>query len=220
MTFPGSLDDRDALRAVALAGADAVPLWHGDADLQGVDAVVLPGGFSYGDYLRGGAIARFSPVVGEIVPRAGHGHAGARHLQRLPGALRGAPAARARWSATPACASSAATRRSRSSPPPTALDRRVRRRPADHDPGQARRGPVRRRRRRRSTSSRRTAGSSSGTSAATRTAPSTTSPGSPTTAGNVVGLMPHPEHAIDALTGPSADGLTMFTSVLQALVAA
>ncbi len=70
VTFPGSLDDVDARRAVRLAGADAVPLWHGDHDLRGVDAVVLPGGFSYGDYLRCGAIARFAPVMGEIIDRA------------------------------------------------------------------------------------------------------------------------------------------------------
>ena len=63
VTFPGSLDDRDAQRAVRLAGATPVALWHADADLRGVDAVVLPGGFSYGDYLRTGAIARFSPVM-------------------------------------------------------------------------------------------------------------------------------------------------------------
>ncbi len=63
VTFPGSLDDQDAARAVRIAGAEAVSLWHGDADLKGVDAVVLPGGFSYGDYLRCGAIARFAPVM-------------------------------------------------------------------------------------------------------------------------------------------------------------
>ena len=73
VTFPGSLDDRDALRAVTLAGAQAVPLWHADSDLHGVDAVVLPGGFSYGDYLRAGAIARFSPVVAELVEAAHDG---------------------------------------------------------------------------------------------------------------------------------------------------
>ena len=67
VTFPGSLDDRDAARAVRAAGAEAVPLWHADPDLHGVDAVVLPGGFSYGDYLRCGAIARFAPVM-----RVGH----------------------------------------------------------------------------------------------------------------------------------------------------
>ena len=73
VTFPGSLDDGDARRAVRFAGADAVALWHGDADLHGVDAVVLPGGFSYGDYLRCGAIARFSPVMASIIDAA---HAG------------------------------------------------------------------------------------------------------------------------------------------------
>ncbi|MEE6271747.1 phosphoribosylformylglycinamidine synthase subunit PurQ [Georgenia wangjunii] len=70
VTFPGSLDDRDAQRAVRLAGGEPVALWHGDADLQGVDAVILPGGFSYGDYLRCGAIARFSPVMTSVVEAA------------------------------------------------------------------------------------------------------------------------------------------------------
>ncbi len=70
VTFPGSLDDRDAARAIRAAGGEAVPLWHGDADLHGVDAVVLPGGFSYGDYLRCGAIARFAPVMDVLVPAA------------------------------------------------------------------------------------------------------------------------------------------------------
>jgi phosphoribosylformylglycinamidine synthase I len=64
--FPGSCDDRDALRALALVGAEPVALWHADADLRGVDAVVLPGGFSYGDYLRTGALARFAPVMGPL----------------------------------------------------------------------------------------------------------------------------------------------------------
>lgn len=73
VTFPGTLDDRDAARAVRLAGAEPVALWHADADLRGVDAVVLPGGFSYGDYLRAGAISRFAPVMGEIIDAAGRG---------------------------------------------------------------------------------------------------------------------------------------------------
>ena len=73
VTFPGSLDDVDARRAVALAGGEAVALWHAEHDLRGVDAVVLPGGFSYGDYLRCGAISRFSPVMSEIVDAAGRG---------------------------------------------------------------------------------------------------------------------------------------------------
>ena len=70
VTFPGSLDDVDARRAVRLAGGEPVALWHGDHDLQGVDAVILPGGFSYGDYLRCGAIARFAPVMTEVVAAA------------------------------------------------------------------------------------------------------------------------------------------------------
>src|SRR5437870_1689832 len=70
ITFPGSLDDRDALDAVSTMGGEGVSLWHGDADLLGVDAVILPGGFSYGDYLRCGAIARFAPVMDALIPAA------------------------------------------------------------------------------------------------------------------------------------------------------
>ena len=70
VTFPGSLDEVDAQRAVTIGGHEAVALWHGDHDLRGVDAVVLPGGFSYGDYLRCGAISRFAPVMTEVVAGA------------------------------------------------------------------------------------------------------------------------------------------------------
>ena len=73
VTFPGSLDDRDAQRAVRLAGAEPVALWHGDHDLAGVDAIVLPGGFSYGDYLRCGAIAARSPIMSEVIDAANAG---------------------------------------------------------------------------------------------------------------------------------------------------
>ncbi|WP_026551628.1 phosphoribosylformylglycinamidine synthase subunit PurQ [Arthrobacter sp. H20] len=73
VTFPGSLDDRDAARAVRLAGGISVPLWHGEHDLQGVDAVVVPGGFSYGDYLRAGAISRFAPLMEQITMAASGG---------------------------------------------------------------------------------------------------------------------------------------------------
>jgi phosphoribosylformylglycinamidine synthase len=73
VTFPGSLDDRDALRAVRLAGGTPVPLWHGSIDLEGVDALILPGGFSYGDYLRCGAIAAHSPIMTEIIDQAHRG---------------------------------------------------------------------------------------------------------------------------------------------------
>ena len=73
ITFPGSLDDRDAQRAIRLVGATPVALWHGDHSLEGVDAVVLPGGFSYGDYLRAGAIASHAPIMAEVIEAAGRG---------------------------------------------------------------------------------------------------------------------------------------------------
>ena len=83
VTFPGSLDDRDATRAVRAAGGTPVALWHGDAELHAVDAVVLPGGFAYGDYLRCGAIARFAPVMDEIIRLAGDPEATAPGLPVL-----------------------------------------------------------------------------------------------------------------------------------------
>ncbi|MGW2330554.1 phosphoribosylformylglycinamidine synthase subunit PurQ [Streptomyces sp. NPDC001700] len=70
VTFPGTLDDRDTQRAVRIAGLEPVPLWHRDKGLQQVDAVILPGGFSYGDYLRAGAISRFSPVMETVIAQA------------------------------------------------------------------------------------------------------------------------------------------------------
>ncbi len=73
ITFPGSLDDRDAQRAIRVAGAEPVALWHGSHDLEGVDALVLPGGFSYGDYLRAGAIAALAPIMSEVKDAAGRG---------------------------------------------------------------------------------------------------------------------------------------------------
>ena len=73
ITFPGSLDDRDAQRAVRLIGAEPVALWHADHDIQDVDAIILPGGFSYGDYLRPGAIAALAPIMTEVIDAAGKG---------------------------------------------------------------------------------------------------------------------------------------------------
>ena len=73
ITFPGTLDDVDAARAVKAVGGEAVSLWHADPDLKGVDAVIVPGGFSYGDYLRCGAIAKFAPVMTSVVEAAGKG---------------------------------------------------------------------------------------------------------------------------------------------------
>lgn len=73
VVFPGSNCDRDAIHAARLAGAQAEPLWHEDPDLHGADAVILPGGFAYGDYLRAGALARFSPIMGSVREHAERG---------------------------------------------------------------------------------------------------------------------------------------------------
>ena len=94
VVFPGSNCDRDALHAATLAGADAELLWHETADLHGADAVILPGGFAHGDYLRAGAIARFSPIMGAVREHAAARRPRAGHLQRLPGADRSRAAAR------------------------------------------------------------------------------------------------------------------------------
>ena len=203
MTFPGSLDDRDALRAVTLAGAQAVPLWHADADLQGVDAVVLPGGFSYGDYLRAGAIARFSPVVAALVEAARDGLPvlgicnGFQVLCEaglLPGALTRNAGLRfvcrdqqltVENTATFWTAGYAAGR--------------------DHrHPGQARRRPLRRRLRPPSPSWKPAVRSSSATRAAIPNGSLDDIAGVCSADGRVVGLMPHPEHAIEELTGPGS----------------
>ena len=85
VTFPGSNDDGDAMLALESLGATAVAAWHADEDLpSGTTGVVLPGGFSYGDYLRCGAIARFAPIMGAVAEFARDGGPGARDLQRLP----------------------------------------------------------------------------------------------------------------------------------------
>ena len=218
VTFPGSLDDRDAARAVRAAGAAAVSLWHGDASLHGVDAVVLPGGFSYGDYLRGGAIARFSPIVSEVVAgaKAGmpvlgicNGFQVLCEAHLLPGAL--VRNAGLRFVCRDQVlrvdnASTAWTNQYQDG------ERIVI--PVKHGEGRyvadaetldelERTGRV---------VVRYADGNPNG--ALNDIA------GICNEAGNVVGLMPHPEHAIEELTGPSEDGLAMFTSVLHALVVA
>ncbi len=71
--FPGSCDERDAVHALRLVGGEPELLWHADADLRGVDAVVVPGGFTYGDYLRAGALARFAPIMGAVAQFAAEG---------------------------------------------------------------------------------------------------------------------------------------------------
>jgi phosphoribosylformylglycinamidine synthase subunit PurQ / glutaminase len=218
VTFPGSLDDRDALRAARAAGAEPVPLWHGDRDLRGVDAVILPGGFSYGDYLRAGAIARFAPVMAEVVGAAGgglpvlgicNGFQVLCEAGLLPGALiRNAGLhfvcrdQRLRVeSADTAWTSEYATGAEIVVPVKNGEGRYV----ADErtlDDLEAT-GRV---------AFRYVGGNPNG---ALRDIA-----GIRNEAGNVVGLMPHPEHAIDPLTGPSADGLGIFVSVLKSFAAA
>jgi phosphoribosylformylglycinamidine synthase subunit PurQ / glutaminase len=218
VTFPGSLDDHDARRAVRLAGGRAVPLWHGDADLDGVDAVVLPGGFSYGDYLRCGAIARFAPVMTELIPaaRAGlpvlgicNGFQILCEAHLLPGALtRNAGLrfvtrdirirvenAQSAWTSQYS-AGQELTVVLKSGEGAYVADEAVL---ADL----AARAQI---------LARYAGGNPNGSVSDIA--------GVVNEAGNVAGLMPHPEHAVDALTGPSADGLGFFASVLRSVVPA
>jgi phosphoribosylformylglycinamidine synthase subunit PurQ / glutaminase len=217
ITFPGTLDDVDAARAARRVGAEAVGLWHADADLKGVDAVVVPGGFSYGDYLRAGAIARFAPVMAEVVGAAGRGMPvlgicnGFQVLCEaglLPGALtRNAGlhfVCRDVWLRV-ASISTAWTSRFEADadllvPLKSGEGRYVA--PAevlDELEGEGR--VVFRYHDNPNGSLHDIAGISSAN-------------------GRVVGLMPHPEHAIEALTGPSDDGLGLFFSALDAVLAA
>ncbi|TDD79741.1 phosphoribosylformylglycinamidine synthase subunit PurQ [Actinomadura darangshiensis] len=218
ITFPGSLDDKDAARAVRLAGAEPVALWHGDHDLQGVDAVVLPGGFSYGDYLRAGAIARFAPLMTELVAAAGDGLPvlgicnGFQVLcesHLLPGAL--LPNAGLHF---------------------VCRDQRLRVENADtawtseYSEGQEVVIPVKNRDGR-YTADRETLIELADSGRIVARYLDLNPNGSLddiagicNEAGNVVGLMPHPEHAVESLTGPSTDGLGFFSSIVNRLVSA
>jgi phosphoribosylformylglycinamidine synthase len=216
VTFPGSLDDVDAQRAVRIAGAEPVALWHGDADLRGVDAVVLPGGFSYGDYLRCGAIARFAPVMTEVIAAARSGMPvlgicnGFQILceaHLLPGALIRNDHRRF------VCRD----QRLRIESTATAWT-------SDYAPGQEIVIPLK--------------NGEGGYVADDATLDRLEGDGRVVArylgadpngslraiagiandGGNVVGLMPHPEHAVEPLCGPGTGGLGFFTSVLRALV--
>jgi phosphoribosylformylglycinamidine synthase len=217
ITFPGTLDDVDAARAVRLVGAQPVDLWHADADLKRVDAVVVPGGFSYGDYLRAGAIARFAPVMGEVIAAAGRGMPvlgicnGFQVLCEaglLPGALtRNAGlhfVCRDVWLQVASSGTAWTTRYQPGAdlliPLKSGEGRYVAAQPVlDKLEGDAR--VVVRYRDNPNGSMNDIAGICS----ANR---------------RVVGLMPHPEHATEPLTGPSDDGLGVFYSALDAVLAA
>ena len=217
ITFPGTLDDTDAARAVRYAGGEPVTLWHKDADLRGVDAVVVPGGFSYGDYLRAGAIARFAPVMTEVVAAAHRGMPvlgicnGFQILCEaglLPGALLRNGGLhfvcrdqKLRVERTDTAWTSGYTDRAEIVVPVKNMDGRysAAKSTVDELEGEGRvvfryldvnpNGSL---------------SDIAGISSAD---------------GRIVGLMPHPEHAIDPLTGPGADGLAMFRSVLGAVLA-
>ncbi len=218
VTFPGSLDDRDAARAVRIAGAESVALWHGDADLHGVDAVILPGGFSYGDYLRCGAIARFSPVMESIIAAAENGLPvlgicnGFQVLcesHLLPGALI------RNDSRTFVCIDQRLTienNRTAWTTDYTADEQIVV--PLKNGEGAfvADESTLDELESQGRVVARYVGTNPNGSYRAIA--------GITNEAGNVVGLMPHPEHAVEALTGPTEDGLGFFTSVLAALVTA
>jgi phosphoribosylformylglycinamidine synthase I len=218
ITFPGSLDDVDAARAVRLAGGEPVSLWHAEHDLKDVDAVVLPGGFSYGDYLRAGAIAARSPLMRDVVAAAGNGLPvlgicnGFQVLCEaglLPGAL---------------------TRNShlhfRNRDQQLLVERADTAWTSSYHAGQRIVVPVKNGEGRYVAADadldrlegegrvvvRYAGGNPNGSS---RDIAGITSAD-----GRVVGLMPHPEHAVEDLTGPSTDGLGFFTSVLAQVVSA
>lgn len=215
ITFPGTLDDVDAARAVRLAGGEAVSLWHADADLKSVDAVVVPGGFSYGDYLRAGAIASFAPVMRSVVDAAAKGLPvlgicnGFQVLCEsglLPGALTRNEGlhfiCRDVWLQVSSNSTAWTTRYEQDADLLVPLKSGEGRYVAstqvlDELEGEGR--VVFRYRENLNGSMRGIAGVSSAN-------------------GRVVGLMPHPEHATEPLTGPSDDGLGLFYSALDAVL--
>lgn len=216
VTFPGTLDDQDAARAVRLVGAEPVPLWHADHDLKGVDAVFLPGGFSYGDYLRCGAISRFAPLMDELVPaaRAGlpvlgtcNGFQILCEARLLPGAL---------------------TRNA--SLHYICRDQRIKVESTDtawtnaFTPGQELLLPIKHAEGRYVAAPETIAELEANGQVVFRYMGNPNGSiddiaGIRNEAGNIVGLMPHPEHAVEDLVGaPSTDGMGFFTSILQKLV--
>ena len=216
VTFPGSLDDSSALRAIRLAGGTPVPLFHASDDLKEVQAVVLPGGFSYGDYLRCGAISRFAPIMSSIIIAAEHGFPvlgicnGFQILcesHLLPGALTRNQGLHF------VCTDQPLTVENNSTPWTSGYtkgDRLVI--PIKNGEGSFQ-------------ASAETLHELESEGRVVLRYADTNPNGSKNdiagitnARGNVVGVMPHPEQAIESLTGPSTDGLTFFTSVLHSLV--
>jgi phosphoribosylformylglycinamidine synthase I len=213
VTFPGTLDDSDARRAVQIAGGVAVPLWHADADLHGVDAVVLPGGFSYGDYLRCGAISRFAPVMDALVPAARgglpvlgicNGFQVLCESHLLPGALVRNDHRKFNCKDQVLRVENAATAWTsdytegeeitivlKNGEGGFVADERT----LDELEGEGR------------VAFRYVGDNPNGSYRAIA--------GITNDRGNIVGLMPHPEHCVEDLYGPSTDGLGFFTSVLK-----
>jgi phosphoribosylformylglycinamidine synthase subunit PurQ / glutaminase len=216
VTFPGSLDDMDAARAARIAGAEVVRLWHADPDLYRVDAVVLPGGFSYGDYLRAGAIARFAPVMESIVAACGgglpvlgicNGFQVLCEAHLLPGALTRnshlhfrCRDQKLRVESTASAWTNAYDVGQELIIPVKNIDGCYVADAATLDQLEATGRVV----------ARYIAGNPNGSQRDIA--------GIRNEAGNVVGIMPHPEHAVEELTGASTDGLGFFTSILKHLV--
>ena len=216
VTFPGTLDDRDAARAVRYAGGEAVELWHDDADLKSVDAVILPGGFSYGDYLRCGAISRFSPVMEPLIAAAKggmpllgicNGFQVLAEAHLIPGALTRnqhlhflCTDQKIRIENNNTAWTNSFTEGQELVIP---LKNGEGSYQCDDETLKMLEGEGR-------IIARYIGENPNGSRNLIA--------GISNERGNIVGLMPHPEHAVDALTGPSADGLGFFTSVLKAMV--
>lgn len=216
VTFPGTLDDRDAARAVEYAGTTAISLWHNDADIKGVDAVVLPGGFSYGDYLRCGAISRFAPVMTTIIEKAKGGMPllgicnGFQVLcesHLLPGALTRNSDLHFLCRDQKLVIENASTSWTNSYSQGQEIVIPLKNGEGSFQCDDSTLAEL----------------ESSGRIVARYVGENPNGSrnkiaGITNERGNIVGLMPHPEHAIDTLTGPTADGLGFFTSILNAMV--
>lgn len=214
ITFPGTLDDVDASRAARLAGAEAVELWHADEDLKNVDAVVVPGGFSYGDYLRAGAIASIAPAMNAVVEAAGRGTPvlgicnGFQILQEaglLPGALTRNEGLHF------VCRDIYLEVENKDTPWTQGIKTDRIYVPTKHGEGRFQADDE-------TLKKLEDSGRVVFRYAENHNGSRNSIAGVCSENGRVVGLMPHPEHAVEELTGPSTDGLGLFTSVLNTLV--